>query len=125
MDKPVRWNVPGPDVLRNYELPNDPVVYPTLQALAEAGFEKHSIEVSEEMFVKWIAPNWKEYYRKFAAYPLYFPEHVDVRLKPDAAAIDNGVVLPNVNDNFGGEAPDLGAIEFGNDAPVYGPRIMD
>ena len=44
-------------------------------------------------------------------------------MKPDAAAIDQGVVLPNVNDDYNGKAPDLGAIEFGDEAPVYGPRV--
>jgi len=30
--------------------------------------------------------------------------------------------LPNINDNFGGIAPDLGALEIGQPATVYGPR---
>ncbi len=91
--------------------------------LLRIGNEQHSIAVDEDMFVKWVAPNWKEFYRKSAAYPLYYPKQVDVRLKPDAIAIDKGVVLPNVNEHFHGEAPDLGAIEFGDDAPVCGLRV--
>ena len=43
---------------------------------------------------------------------------------PDATAIDEGVVLPNIDDGFTGAAPDLGAIEAGCDAPIYGPRPM-
>jgi hypothetical protein len=31
-------------------------------------------------------------------------------------------VLPNVNDGFSGKAPDLGALELGQQLPVYGPR---
>ncbi|HEY2930972.1 MAG TPA: hypothetical protein VGK99_04435 [Acidobacteriota bacterium] len=31
--------------------------------------------------------------------------------------------LPNVNDDFTGQAPDLGALETGKPLPVYGPRI--
>jgi hypothetical protein len=46
----------------------------------------------------------------------------DLRLLPDAAAIDAGVVLPNINDGFAGAAPDLGAYELGQDLPHYGPR---
>ena len=30
--------------------------------------------------------------------------------------------LPNVNDNFTGRAPDLGALESGRPVPHYGPR---
>jgi hypothetical protein len=47
---------------------------------------------------------------------------LDFGLKPGAAAIDRGVVLPNVNDGFRGKAPDLGALEQGKPAPHYGPR---
>ena len=31
-------------------------------------------------------------------------------------------VIPNVTDNFTGAAPDLGAYEFGQPVPLYGPR---
>jgi len=38
-------------------------------------------------------------------------------------AIDKAVdILPNVNDDFAGKAPDCGAIEFGKPMPHYGPR---
>lgn len=41
-------------------------------------------------------------------------------------AIDQGVeILPNVNDDFAGKAPDLGAIEFGKPLPHYGPRTNE
>ena len=46
----------------------------------------------------------------------------DFRLKPGSKAVDAGVRLPNVNDDFGGQAPDLGAYETGKPLPVYGPR---
>jgi hypothetical protein len=39
-------------------------------------------------------------------------------------AIDKGIVLPNIDDLFTGRAPDLGAIESGCGAPIYGPRPM-
>jgi hypothetical protein len=52
-----------------------------------------------------------------------FPLRVnDLRLKAGAAAIDAGVVLPNINDGFRGKAPDLGAYEYGQPLPHYGPR---
>jgi len=53
---------------------------------------------------------------------LYEAEDVDFRLKPGSAAIDRGVVLPNITDGYSGRAPDLGALEVGNPAPHYGPR---
>ena len=52
-----------------------------------------------------------------------FPEDkYDFRLKPGSAAIDRGVLLPTINDDFTGRAPDLGAIELGKPVPHYGPR---
>ncbi len=53
---------------------------------------------------------------------LYKPGDLDFRLKPSAPVVDAGCVLPNVNDTYRGKAPDLGAIELGDDAPQYGPR---
>ena len=47
---------------------------------------------------------------------------VDFGLKSGSAAVDRGVVLPNVTDGFAGQAPDLGALEFGQSPPHYGPR---
>jgi len=53
---------------------------------------------------------------------LYDFEDYDFRLRPGSAAIDAGVVIPNVNDDYTGDAPDLGALEAGQPLPVYGPR---
>ena len=46
----------------------------------------------------------------------------DLRLRKGARAIDAGVCLPTLTDGFTGQAPDLGAIEFGSPPPHYGPR---
>jgi hypothetical protein len=43
-------------------------------------------------------------------------------LKSGCAAIDAGVILPNINDGFVGAAPDLGAYERGQALLPYGPR---
>jgi hypothetical protein len=53
---------------------------------------------------------------------LYEPGDFDFRLRRGAAAVDSGMVLPNVTDGFAGRAPDLGALENGAPVPVYGPR---
>jgi hypothetical protein len=36
--------------------------------------------------------------------------------------VDAGVILPNIDDEFVGNAPDLGAYELGLPLPTYGPR---
>jgi hypothetical protein len=53
---------------------------------------------------------------------IYKAEEFDFRLKPNSAAVDHGVILPNITDGFSGKAPDLGAFEVGQAPPHYGPR---
>jgi hypothetical protein len=53
---------------------------------------------------------------------LYKATDFDFRLKPESPAADRGVILPNVTDGFTGKAPDLGALELGQETPHYGPR---
>ena len=47
---------------------------------------------------------------------------LDFSLRPGSAAIDRGTVVPQVTDGYTGAAPDLGALEYGQPAPHYGPR---
>jgi hypothetical protein len=53
---------------------------------------------------------------------LYRADDVDFRLRPGSAAVDRGMMLPNVTDGFTGQAPDLGALEVGVPVPHVGPR---
>jgi hypothetical protein len=53
---------------------------------------------------------------------LYKPDGLDFRLKPGSPAVDAGVVLPSINDDFTGKAPDIGAYESARPVPRYGPR---
>ncbi len=46
----------------------------------------------------------------------------DATLAAGSSAIDRGHVLANVNDGFGGAAPDRGALERGCALPIYGVR---
>jgi hypothetical protein len=46
----------------------------------------------------------------------------DLRPRPGSAVVDKGVRLPNINDDFLGAAPDLGAYEDTQPLPHYGPR---
>ena len=53
-----------------------------------------------------------------------FPERgvPDLRLSSRASVIDAGIAIPNINDGYAGDAPDLGAYELGSSLPTYGPR---
>ncbi len=46
----------------------------------------------------------------------------DLRLASGAVAVNAGEALANINDGYAGSAPDLGAYEFGDALPIYGPR---
>lgn len=43
-------------------------------------------------------------------------------LNASCNAVDAGQVIPNINDDFQGAGPDMGAYERGAQAPLYGPR---
>jgi hypothetical protein len=46
----------------------------------------------------------------------------DVALADGSNALDHGVVLPGIDDDYMGQAPDLGAVEHGCAPPIYGVR---
>lgn len=48
----------------------------------------------------------------------------DLRPNPNSKVVDAGVVIPNVNGNYLGDAPDCGAYEAGEELTVYGPRSL-
>jgi hypothetical protein len=67
--------------------------------------------------------------RLFEAAPVQIPEGLypallpaDLRLRAGSAAVDAGQVVPNINDDYTGAAPDLGAYELGQPMPHYGLR---
>jgi hypothetical protein len=49
----------------------------------------------------------------------------DLRPKSGSRVVDAGMLIPNLNDNFLGSAPDCGAYEAGQPLPHYGPRNND
>jgi hypothetical protein len=53
---------------------------------------------------------------------IYDADDFDFGLRPGSAAVDRGIGLATVTDNFTGGAPDLGALERGVAVPHYGPR---
>ncbi len=50
------------------------------------------------------------------------PATIDFRLAEGSEPVDAAKLIPGINDNFIGDAPDMGALERGQDVPVYGPR---
>ena len=80
---------------------------------AATGYEKHGIRISRDDFVNAV---------EYRAGTTWTPDDFDLRLKEGSKAIDSAVRLPNINDDYNGEAPDRGAIEFGDPRPHYGPR---
>lgn len=46
----------------------------------------------------------------------------DLRLSGRSQARNKGARIPGINDNYEGNAPDLGAYEYGQSLPLYGPR---
>jgi len=90
--------------------------FKTLKEFAEAtGQDRHSVIVDYDIFQKVTPPGPDPR-------TLYKPADFDFQLRPGSVAVDAGVRLPNINDDFNGRAPDLGALEVGRPAPQYGPR---
>jgi hypothetical protein len=52
----------------------------------------------------------------------YGPADWDFTLADTSVSIDSGLIIPNVNDDYLGTAPDRGALEQGKPLPIYGPR---
>ena len=92
----------------------------TLEEFAEkTGLQQHGIKVtSYDMFVNAEEPD----HVPSNEGKLYSPENVDMRPVADAPVVDKGAVIPGINDNYNGKAPDIGAYEAGEERPHYGPR---
>jgi len=113
------WKCPSSDLFKNYTVERIEQKFQTLEEYSEAtGHDKHSILIDYDIFMNVTPPDSNNITR------LYEANNLDFRLKPHAAAVDAGCILPNVNDDFTGKAPDLGALETGTSVPVYGPRPM-
>jgi len=94
--------------------------FKTLTDYAQATHQdQHSVTVDYDIFVNVPRLDGKDLR---AVQKLYKAEDLDFRLKPNSAAVDRGTALPNVTDGFSGRAPDLGALEVGQQVPHYGPR---
>jgi len=90
--------------------------FKTLKEYSEAtGQDRHSVLVDYDVFQK-VTPPGPD------LRTLYKTSDFDFQLRPGSAAVDAGLRLTGVNDDFTGRAPDLGALEVGRPVPHYGPR---
>ena len=97
-----------------------PHAYATLEQFSAAtGNDRNSVLVDYSDFVN-VTPLDAQDLQ--AVQRVYEASSQDFRLRSGAVPIDKGTVIPNVTDGFNGRAPDLGAIELGDELPVYGPR---
>lgn len=111
------WNTPPIDVGMEYKLPLTMRSFKTLAEYSAAvGQDKHSKIVTFNVLTKVALPDGSDIAR------LYDPEQVDFRPVAKSPLIDAGIVLPTINDDFAGRAPDIGAVESGKPLTVYGPR---
>ncbi|HVW24399.1 MAG TPA: hypothetical protein VHC69_03475 [Polyangiaceae bacterium] len=80
---------------------------------AQPSFEPHGLILKSPIFESGlVAP---------ASYQTSLPP-ADVRLADGANAVDHGIVLPGIDEDYAGSAPDLGAVEYGCAMPLYGVR---
>lgn len=118
-DKPqFVWQAPAAGTLRDYALTT--AASQNFRTLAEfqraTGQETHGVLVDYDIFKNVRPPDPR---RPHAIYEI---GDMDFSLRVGSKAVDAGCQLSNLNDNFSGKAPDLGALEIGQPTPVYGPR---
>jgi hypothetical protein len=93
--------------------------FATLAAMVSAtGQERHSLEVDFDIYQKLAPPD------PALRHAVYHAMDLNFQLRSDSKAVDAGVVIPTVNEDFSGKAPDLGALETGQPLPHYGPRWL-
>jgi hypothetical protein len=111
------WTGPAAGILVDYAGARETRKFGTLAEYCKStGQDRHSIVVDYGIFVNVTKPDPNDITK------LYKFVDLDFRLRPEARAVDAGMILANVNDGFTGKAPDLGALEVGQQMPVYGPR---
>ena len=113
------WNSPPFNVAADFDYAHKLMVrrFKTLAEYSQAtGQDKHSVMVGYDTFVNVPMADISD------PQHLYNPEDMDFRLRPNSPAVDAGIVLPTINDDYKGKAPDIGAFELGLPMPQYGPR---
>lgn len=113
------WNSPPSNLRADFDYNHKLIVhrFGTLKEYSSAtGQDRHSIMLDYDTFLNVPRPDNSDPQR------LYDPENMDFRLRSGSPAIDAGVILFTINDDYTGKAPDLGAFETGRPIPHYGPR---
>lgn len=114
-----RWLAPRAGSTNYEPAPSDWRSFETLDSFrAATGQEQHGLEVDFDIFKKMTPPDPSK------RHAVYHAKDLDFSLAPDGAAVDAGTVIPTVNEDFEGNAPDLGALEVGRSQPHYGPRWL-
>jgi hypothetical protein len=117
IESPFNWSSPPGDRAADYE--REPVArtFGSLRDYADGtGQDAHSVMFDPASFERFTMPDDADMSR------MYSPDAYDLRLRRGSAAIDAGQALPNVTDGHRGAAPDIGAYEYGDALPRYGPR---
>jgi hypothetical protein len=111
------WTGPADGTIVEYSGRRETRKFANLAGYSKAtGQDRHSVLIDYEVFVNVAQQDPNDITR------IYRFEDLDFRLRPKSGAVDAGTILPNINDDFTGKAPDLGALETGQAMPVYGPR---
>ena len=114
-----RWLAPAAGRTMYEPKPEDWRAFSTLEEFrAATGQEQHGRELDFDIFEEMTPPDPSKRHAVYHAMDLSF------RLKPNSKAVDAGDRIPTVNDDFAGDAPDLGALEVGKPEPHYGPRWL-
>jgi hypothetical protein len=120
-----QWNSPPSGVASDFTGPGRTATLEQRRFASLAEFSKatgndtHSVLVDYDIFMSVRQLNAQD---AATVQKLYKAADFDFRLKPGSAAVDRGIALPTVSEDFAGRAPDLGALEVGKPAPHYGPR---
>ncbi|MBR9997617.1 MAG: hypothetical protein KFF73_01540 [Cyclobacteriaceae bacterium] len=83
---------------------------------SQTGHELSGVELDYDIFINVKKPDPQKRGH------VYSMDGYDFALKEGSRAVDAGIHLPNITDDFMGKAPDLGAVESGKTAFQYGPR---
>jgi hypothetical protein len=113
------WLAPAAGKTLYEPTPADWKSFGTLTEFRQAtGQEQHGIEVDFDIFEKLTPPDAR------LRHAVYHSMDLNFQLKAGSKAVDAGVRIPTVNEDFAGKAPDLGALEVGKPLPKYGPRWL-
>jgi hypothetical protein len=113
---------PGPhcsydyDAVGTYETPFAGSIgqqrFASLEELRHGPNEMHAVKVDMSVL----------YNVAFPIPPVPEREVADLRPRAGTVVVDAALRLPNINDQFQGSGPDIGAYEAGEPLPLYGPR---